>query len=139
MTVVLQADLVDAVVPGDDVEVTGIVLRRWKGIRPGARCELDLVLQARRKAQSTKHGGATEPLPCRRSLPALRLVALCGVDLGQQTGRSLFHTPMQALHVAVATVKQGAVTVTEDDAAAFEAFWERHKDAPLKGRDAILR
>ena len=46
MCVVLQNDLVDSVKAGDDVMVGGVVVRRWKRIAKGARCDLETVLKA---------------------------------------------------------------------------------------------
>lgn len=46
MCVVLQNDMVDSVKAGDDVMVGGVVVRRWKRIAKGARCDLETVLKA---------------------------------------------------------------------------------------------
>ena len=46
MCLVLQNDLVDSVKAGDDVMVGGVVVRRWKRIAKGARCDLETVLKA---------------------------------------------------------------------------------------------
>lgn len=47
LTVVLMHDLVDSCKPGDDVLVTGAVVRRWHGLpRDGEKVDLDLMLVA---------------------------------------------------------------------------------------------
>ncbi|KAK3910495.1 DNA helicase MCM9 [Frankliniella fusca] len=46
MWVTLEDDLVDACKPGDDVVVCGTVLRRWRSLTAGNRCDIDLVVQA---------------------------------------------------------------------------------------------
>jgi DNA helicase MCM9 len=46
ITVVLHDDLVDAAKPGDDILVTGVMVRRWKPVRVDARVDVDLVLRA---------------------------------------------------------------------------------------------
>jgi DNA helicase MCM9 len=44
--VVFQDDLVDKCMAGDDIAVTGTLLRRWKSSIPGVRAELDTLLVA---------------------------------------------------------------------------------------------
>lgn len=46
MWVTLEDDLVDSCKPGDDVVVCGTVLRRWRPLYAGTRCDIDLVVQA---------------------------------------------------------------------------------------------
>ena len=46
ITVVLEDDLVDSVKPGDDVIVNAIVFQRWKKVKDGERCDLQLCLFA---------------------------------------------------------------------------------------------
>ena len=48
VTVVFTEDLVDMAAPGDDVEVAGVITRRWDKsiLRPDARCHVDLTLYA---------------------------------------------------------------------------------------------
>ncbi|KAE8748816.1 hypothetical protein FOCC_FOCC004410 [Frankliniella occidentalis] len=46
MWVTLEDDLVDTCKPGDDVVVCGTVLRRWRPLTAGSRCDIDLVVQA---------------------------------------------------------------------------------------------
>lgn len=46
MWVTLEDDLVDSCKPGDDVVVCGTVLRRWRPLSTGMRCDIDLVVQA---------------------------------------------------------------------------------------------
>ncbi|PAA62297.1 hypothetical protein BOX15_Mlig006306g1, partial [Macrostomum lignano] len=43
--VCLEHDLVDACQPGEDVQVFGVVLRRWQTLLPGQPAECDLVLR----------------------------------------------------------------------------------------------
>lgn len=45
---VLEADLVDSFNPGDDVVVVGVLLRRWKPVFEGSRCQLQCSLRANR-------------------------------------------------------------------------------------------
>jgi DNA helicase MCM9 len=44
--VLLEADLVDKFNPGDDVIVVGTLIRRWRNPFPGARCAVDMMIQA---------------------------------------------------------------------------------------------
>ena len=44
--VVLENDLADCCKPGDDVTITGVVVRRWKPLSVGSPCDLELVLLA---------------------------------------------------------------------------------------------
>ena len=44
--VVLQADLVDQVHPGDDIVVVGTLMRQWHHVRPGVRVEVDIAFIA---------------------------------------------------------------------------------------------
>ncbi|XP_054285857.1 DNA helicase MCM9-like [Macrosteles quadrilineatus] len=46
MWVTLEDDLVDSCKPGDDVVICGTVLRRWKPLNFGARCDIEMVLSA---------------------------------------------------------------------------------------------
>lgn len=46
MTVVLENDLVDVAKPGDDVRITGVVVRRWRPPRADARIDVELVFRA---------------------------------------------------------------------------------------------
>ena len=46
MWVVLEDDLVDMCKAGDDITVTGVVLRRWKPTNVESKCEVELVLKA---------------------------------------------------------------------------------------------
>ncbi|XP_049790977.1 DNA helicase MCM9-like isoform X3 [Schistocerca nitens] len=45
MWVTLEDDLVDKCKPGDDITVCGTVLRRWRSINGGNRCDIELVLK----------------------------------------------------------------------------------------------
>lgn len=44
--IVLQSNLVDVFNPGDDVVITGTVIRQWKYISRGVRCSIDLAINA---------------------------------------------------------------------------------------------
>jgi len=44
--VVLEADLVDRFNPGDDVLVVGTLLRQWRPVQRGSRCQVDIALRA---------------------------------------------------------------------------------------------
>ncbi|KAK6643757.1 hypothetical protein RUM43_000020 [Polyplax serrata] len=46
ISVTLEGDLVDSCKPGDDVNVTGVLLRRWRPMKPGVRYDIELVLKA---------------------------------------------------------------------------------------------
>ncbi|KAG0307279.1 DNA helicase mcm9 [Linnemannia gamsii] len=46
MVVILHDDLVDHAKSGDDVTITGTVIRRWKNPMVGERCEIELALLA---------------------------------------------------------------------------------------------
>ncbi|KAG0302474.1 DNA helicase mcm9 [Dissophora globulifera] len=46
MVVILHDDLVDHAKSGDDVKITGTVIRRWKSTIPGERCDIELALLA---------------------------------------------------------------------------------------------
>lgn len=46
LIVILEADLVDLFNPGDDVLVVGTMLRLWRPLCKGARCEVDIALLA---------------------------------------------------------------------------------------------
>uniref|UniRef100_T1IPA6 DNA helicase MCM9 n=1 Tax=Strigamia maritima TaxID=126957 RepID=T1IPA6_STRMM len=46
ITVVLEDDLTDACKPGDDVEVSGLVLRRWHSATPNLRPVIELFVKA---------------------------------------------------------------------------------------------
>ena len=46
ITVILEADLVDKYNPGDDVVVTGELLRQWRPVAAGRRCEVAVLLRA---------------------------------------------------------------------------------------------
>eukprot|EP00911_Craspedida_sp_UC1_P000880 UC1_evm1s669 len=63
--IVLEDDLVDSCSAGDDVTVCGTVLRRWHPLRPGVRCEMEVVLRAghvRVNNAQTSASGITEEL-----------------------------------------------------------------------------
>jgi DNA helicase MCM9 len=46
LIVILEADLVDLFNPGDDVLVVGTMLRLWRPLCKGVRCEVDIALLA---------------------------------------------------------------------------------------------
>ena len=46
MWVVLEDDLVDTCKAGDDITVSGVVLRRWRSTNVETKCEVELVLKA---------------------------------------------------------------------------------------------
>ena len=46
MLVILEADLVDRVHPGDDIVLVGTLIRQWRRVVPGVRLEVDLALHA---------------------------------------------------------------------------------------------
>jgi len=46
MNIVLEADLVDKYNAGDNVVIVGILVRQWRPVMPGVRCQLDIVMKA---------------------------------------------------------------------------------------------
>ena len=98
VTVVLTEDLVDLAAPGDDVEVAGVITRRWdkSSLRPDARCHVDLALHANSVQVLNPRNG-------RRDSDASSTWASASDDPWERT------------------------------------FWSRHTDAPMEGRDEILR
>ncbi|KAJ8891487.1 hypothetical protein PR048_004015, partial [Dryococelus australis] len=46
MAVTLEDDIADSCKPGDDVLVSGTVMRRWRGLSAGSRSDIELVLKA---------------------------------------------------------------------------------------------
>lgn len=44
INVILQDDLVDVCKAGDDVVLTGMIIRRWKSMRNGQRCEIEIIM-----------------------------------------------------------------------------------------------
>ncbi|KAI0217790.1 DNA helicase MCM9 [Lamellibrachia satsuma] len=46
MWAVLEDDLVDSCKPGDDVTISGVVMRRWRPVTADSRCHIELVLKA---------------------------------------------------------------------------------------------
>ncbi|CAI5516249.1 unnamed protein product [Closterium sp. Naga37s-1] len=62
--VVLSKDLVDTVLPGEDVVVVGVMACRWRSVAPGARCLLEPILCAnnlcRSNAQELEEQGEEE-------------------------------------------------------------------------------
>ena len=60
MTALLTADLVESCRPGDDVEVTGLVLRRWRSLKEGSTVDLDLVLYVTHVRVATERRGAVQ-------------------------------------------------------------------------------
>ena len=46
ISVILQNDLVDFAKAGDDVQIIGYVRRRWEPVVRGARCTLELIIEA---------------------------------------------------------------------------------------------
>jgi len=46
LIVILEADLVDQFNPGDEIVVVGSLLRQWRPVYKGARCEVDIALSA---------------------------------------------------------------------------------------------
>jgi DNA helicase MCM9 len=61
LTVILQDELADGVQVGDDVEVTGVLIRQFAGAAaPGARCHVGLALAATAvaRARAARGGGA---------------------------------------------------------------------------------
>ena len=64
IVVVLEDELVDACRPGDDVEVVGAVVNRFKVLKPEARCHAELVVRANnvfvRGDKRAGHGAYTE-------------------------------------------------------------------------------
>ena len=58
--VVLQDDLVDSCIAGDDVVVTGIVRRMWLPVQKEERCDLELFLQANHVAVNNDSKAAVQ-------------------------------------------------------------------------------
>ena len=50
ITVILEADLADRVNAGDDVVISGTIVRRWSPVFKGARCSVDVAIKANRQA-----------------------------------------------------------------------------------------
>lgn len=48
VTVILEADLVDKFNPGDDVVIVGNLIRRWRPVFKGSRCQIDMAVKANR-------------------------------------------------------------------------------------------
>jgi DNA helicase MCM9 len=46
ITVLLEDDLVDQLKPGDDAKIVGVVLSRWKKVKLGDRCDVQLCILA---------------------------------------------------------------------------------------------
>ena len=57
VTVVLEDDLVDSVLAGDDVVVTGVVLHRWGRVSKSQRCQLEMVIRANHIKKSAGRTG----------------------------------------------------------------------------------
>ena len=45
---ILEADLVDSFNPGDDVVIVGTVVRRWRPLCAGSRCQVQCSIRANR-------------------------------------------------------------------------------------------
>ena len=48
MCVLLEHDLVDRCKAGDDIVISGVLMRRWRPVTPGVRCEVRSVQSAAR-------------------------------------------------------------------------------------------
>ncbi|EFA84139.1 MCM family protein [Heterostelium album PN500] len=65
--VILQEDLVDSCQAGDDIIVSGVVIRRWRPLKTEERCEVEMVLLANnvRVMNEQRFGaGLTDELKC---------------------------------------------------------------------------
>ncbi len=60
IVVILEDDLVDTCKAGDDVVVTGTVMRQWRRMFPGARCDLELSLLANSLQVKNEHKSKVE-------------------------------------------------------------------------------
>jgi hypothetical protein len=58
ITVALENDLVDTCKAGDDVAVTGTIVRLWRRVARGARCEIEVVVRANHVRLLHPVGGA---------------------------------------------------------------------------------
>ncbi|CAG9461513.1 unnamed protein product [Pedinophyceae sp. YPF-701] len=63
LTIYALGDLADRCRPGDDIEATGLVVRRWRSLQPGTRCEVELVVHAMHIDVLTGRRGAVEVGP----------------------------------------------------------------------------
>ena len=46
ITVLAMDDLADLCKAGDDVYASGVIIRRWRPLIPGSRCELEMAMEA---------------------------------------------------------------------------------------------
>ncbi|KAI7846329.1 hypothetical protein COHA_000166 [Chlorella ohadii] len=63
LTVLLQDELADQAQVGDDVEVTGVVIRQFGPMFPGVRCQVGLALQATSLTVANERKAAVEVTP----------------------------------------------------------------------------
>ncbi|QDZ24994.1 minichromosome maintenance protein [Chloropicon primus] len=132
ITVRLEDDLVDKFRPGDEVQVTGILIQHWKKIgKIEMQCEVELLINAVHVVHLNKKRLAAVEAPSKPSLASGRPTG--AGNSAELQGRLPGRSPSAGGDLVSLTA-----TPADDSSAWVARHWSTYASKPLAGRDLIV-
>lgn len=128
--VVLQANLVDQLNAGDDVIITGLLVRRWRPVARGVRCAVEIALEANSVMLLNRRGGG--------GMEVAAVQADAGTGVGSGSTVEVHQSAAGSAAAAAGAASTAAATAQWQ---CFDGFWRRFRSAgrALEARNIIVR